>query len=55
MTDMANPLMSILFSIYFWLWTATNLVGRNETSGFMDGRFQLDGGVSYFFIPLSNV
>ena len=52
---MANPLMSILFGIYFWLWTATNLVGRLALFLFMDGRFQLDGGVNYFFIPLSNV
>ena len=27
---MANPLMFILFSIQFWLCTATNLVGRNN-------------------------
>jgi len=32
--------------LHFWLSTATNLVVRNKTSGFVsvhDGRFQLDG------------
>jgi hypothetical protein len=45
-TNTANPLMIILFGIQFWLCTATDLVERNNTSGFVsfhDGRFQSDG------------
>jgi hypothetical protein len=44
--------------LHFWLCTATNLVARNNTSGFVsvhDGDFQLNGGQVILLIPMSNV